>query len=151
MDETPRFAADRMLARLARWLRILGADVKYDSQLGGHACLRAARSEGRILLTRDKRLRSAPEVLFIDSNAFRDQLRQVLAAFPFDPRAHAFSRCSHCNRLVREIGPGLAARFVPPYVFASQKRFALCDGCGRVYWGGTHPQRVMRELESLGL
>jgi uncharacterized protein with PIN domain len=35
MDDTPRIAADRMLMRLARWLRLLGADVIPHPSLNG--------------------------------------------------------------------------------------------------------------------
>ena len=73
----PKFAADRMLARLARWLRLLGADVLFDPQLGGHQLLGQARAEDRITLTRDKRLRTASDALYLESNLFRDQLREV--------------------------------------------------------------------------
>src|SRR5689334_24447053 len=51
-----RFAVDRMLGRLARWLRVLGHDVAYGSHLGGRTLLDCARREGRLLLTRDTRL-----------------------------------------------------------------------------------------------
>ena len=76
MDETLRIAADRMLMRLARWLRLLGADVITDQSLSGAELLKIARGEGRILVTRDKRLRTAADVVFLESNALRDQLRE---------------------------------------------------------------------------
>ena len=44
MDETPRLAVDRMLMRLARWLRLLGADVIADASLTGAELLRVARA-----------------------------------------------------------------------------------------------------------
>src|SRR6202040_1216353 len=66
----PQFAADRMLARLARWLRLLGADVLFDPALGGDKLLARARLESRIMLTRDKRLRTAPDALYIETNHF---------------------------------------------------------------------------------
>src|SRR5580658_4392138 len=94
----PNFAADLMLGRLARWLRLMGADVIWGGELHGHALVEAARQDGRAILTRDKRLRTAPDALFIESNHFREQIRQVLERFPFDPRASAFTRCSQCNQ-----------------------------------------------------
>ena len=48
------FAADRMLGRLAKWLRILGYDVIYGQHLSGHGLIRAARADGRLILTRDR-------------------------------------------------------------------------------------------------
>src|ERR1700733_9187885 len=97
MEPIAKFAADRMLARVARWLRMLGADVTFDESVDGAAMLQLARRDGRIMLTRDKRLKTAPDVLFLDSNHFREQLRQILSRCPFDIRRDAFSRCSRCN------------------------------------------------------
>ncbi|MGD0072972.1 MAG: Mut7-C RNAse domain-containing protein [Candidatus Binataceae bacterium] len=147
----PKFAADVMLARLARWLRLIGADVTWGGELHGGALLETARREGRIALTRDKRLRTASDVLFIESNYFREQLRQVLERFPFDPRAHAFTRCSGCNEPLIEVSRELVRHRVPLFVYASHETFAECERCGRVYWNATHLERALRELESLGL
>jgi len=53
--------------------------------------------------------------------------------------------------MLREVGPDVVVRRVPPFVFAAHEKFALCDGCGRVYWGATHLERARRELELMGL
>jgi uncharacterized protein len=153
MDESgsgvPRFAADRMLARVARWLRLCGADVSFDPNLGGSELLRAARREGRLVLSRDKRLRTAPEVFFIESNLFREQLREVLARFAIDPRLGALTRCSQCNSNLREAGREAVRQRVPPFVYASQDRFSVCGGCGRIYWRATHRDRILTEIAGI--
>jgi uncharacterized protein with PIN domain len=140
-----------MLKRLARWLRLLGADVICDDRLSGAEALRLARLEGRAMLTRDKRLRTAPDVLYLETQNFRDQLREVMMRFPFDPRQHAFSRCSVCNEPVKKVPREIVQWRVPPFVLASQESFAVCERCGRIYWGATHPERALRELGSIGL
>lgn len=154
MEETrdlPKFAADRTLVRLAKWLRLMGADVLCRGSLSSAETLHLAREQGRHMLTRDKRLRTAADVLYIESHLFRDQIREVMAQFPFDPRQRAFTRCSCCNGILREVGRDIVVRRVPPFVYAAHEKFALCDGCGRVYWGATHLERARRELESMGL
>ncbi|MDO8433476.1 MAG: Mut7-C RNAse domain-containing protein [Candidatus Binatus sp.] len=148
-DETPRFAADRMLMRLARWLRLAGADVIADDSIDGAGLLRRARIENRILLTRDKRLRTASDVFFVESNDLREQLRGVLGHFAIDPTAHAFTRCSRCNAVLAPVERELVSRRVPPYVFASHDRFAECLSCGRIYWPETHQNRIAVILESM--
>lgn len=145
-----KFVAERTLQRLARWLRMLGADVLCDYTLGGDAALRLARALGRPLLTRDKRLRTAPDALYLESHLFRDQLREVMARYPFNPRAHAFSRCLLCNALLQKVPRDVVARRVPPFFYASHEEFACCPQCLRVYWDATHPERVRRELDALG-
>lgn len=140
-----------MLARLARWLRLFGADTLWAPTLGGAAMLKRARAEGRIFLTRDKRFRTASDVTFIESNDFREQVRQVLARHPFDPRQNAFSRCSVCNCVLSEVDRDVVVRRVPAFVYANNEKFAECPGCGHVYWGGTHPERIVRELRAMGI
>lgn len=151
MEEIPKFAADRMLARLARWLRLLGADVILDPDIDGAAMLKRARAENRILLTRDKRLRTASDTIFLESNGFRDQIRAVLARCPFDTRREAFTRCSRCNAELCKVGRDAVLTRVPPFVYASQEHFAECPRCGRIYWGATHPERMVRELQLIGI
>ncbi|HPC00814.1 MAG TPA: DUF5615 family PIN-like protein, partial [Syntrophales bacterium] len=50
----PRFLCDVHLGRLARWLRLLGFDTLYRRDLEDGEIVRAARKEGRIVLTRDR-------------------------------------------------------------------------------------------------
>jgi uncharacterized protein len=151
MEEPPRLAVDRMLMRLGRWLRLLGADVIMDAALDGAHLLARARSEGRIVLTRDKRLRTAPDVVFLETNDLRSQLRETLTKIPFDTRRSALTRCSRCNRLLRRVPRETLSRRVPPFVFASHDDFSACDECGRIYWQSTHPERIARLLDSIGL
>ena len=152
MDEAPaRFVADRMLPRLARWLRLMGADVICDATLSATQALHLARAQGRVMLTRDKRLRAAPDALYIQSQLFRDQLGEVLARYPFDARRAAFTRCANCNELLHEVSREAIVRRVPPFVYAAHAEFAICDHCNHVYWGATHREHALREIAALGL
>ncbi len=149
MDETPRLAVDRMLMRLARWLRLLGVDVIADASLSGSELLKIARADNRILVTRDKRLRTAADVFFIESNAISSQLREAVGRFRLDPRMISLTRCSRCNLVLTPVARELVSRRVPPYVFASHDRFAACQACGRIYWPETHPARMRAMLDSI--
>jgi uncharacterized protein with PIN domain len=75
-----KFAADRMLGRLVKWLRVIGQDVIYGPHLTGYGLIRAARQENRLILTRDRGLKkkSPPEYIFIQSDRYAEQLRQVI-------------------------------------------------------------------------
>ena len=146
----PRFAVDRMLARVARWLQDAGRRHIFDQSVDGAAMLKLARTEGRIMLTRDKRLKTAPDVLFLDSNDFREQLREVLRAYPFDILDNAFSRCSRCNTPLIEVDREVVRQRVPPFVYASNEKFSECPNCAHIYWSGTHPERIIHEVRKIG-
>jgi uncharacterized protein with PIN domain len=148
-----RFAVDRMLGRLARWLRVLGHDVAYGSHLGGRTLLDCARREGRLLVTRDTRLlrgRDLPPHLFITSDHFREQLREVAGAVPLGG-APLLHRCLDCNRPLDEVPRERAEGRVPAFVWSTTERFLGCACCGRLYWPATHRARMLGELEALGL
>ena len=148
------FAVDKMLGRLARWLRILGHDVAYGPHLSGRTLVERARRQRRLLLTRNTRLLRDPQLpphLFITSDHFRDQLRQVAGAVPLG--AGFLHRCLDCNRPLEAVAREAVAvaAAVPPYVLATQEHFERCARCGRVYWPATHRAHMLDELAALGL
>lgn len=150
---TPRFAVDKMLGRLATWLRLIGCDATYGSHLSGQALVRHARAEGRIILTRDRRLlrvRQCPPLLYVESDHFREQLRQVVAAYQLTPATGLFTRCIRCNVPLIAVAKEQVAAIVPPYVLATQTRFVHCPRCARIYWPATHLDHVRDELHALG-
>ena len=128
-----QFAVDKMLGRLATWLRILGYDATYGSHLGGRTLVRHARAQERIVLTRDRRLlreRPCPPLLLIASDHFREQLRQVIEAYQLDPFTQLFARCARCNLPLSAISKEEVADRVPPYVAATQTQFVRARAAG---------------------
>lgn len=148
-----KFAADRMLGRLAKWLRILGQDVIYGAHLSGYGLIRAARRENRLILTRDRGLKKKqpPEFILIESDCYADQLRQVMAACHIASVDRLFTRCLECNTPLQPIAKQLIKERVPPYVLSTQEQFSWCPDCRRVYWPATHHQRMTEELKRWGL
>ena len=149
--ETTKFAADRMLGRLAKWLRVLGCDVIYGEHLSGYGLIRAARSEGRLILTRDRKLKhkQPPAFLFIESDHYREQLRQVIRECQLDLAGKLFTRCLECNSVLSAASKDRLENLVPPYVFATQEKFFFCPECRRIYWAATHHERMVKELQSM--
>ncbi len=147
-----RFAADRMLGRLTKWLRIIGQDVIYGPHLSGRGLIRAARAEDRIILTRNRRLKQSqpPPFVFIQSDDYREQLRQVVKEFGLKPQRF-FTRCLECNAELEPRSRESVEGAVPPYVFATQEKFSSCPACRRIYWPATHQQNMFNELRSMGL
>lgn len=153
-DVEPRFAADAMLGRLARWLRILGYDTFYDSAVEDGDLVRRAVAEGRHLLTRDRRL---PEEWRIDgctvlaSDDPLEQLRAVLQMLGARPAETAglFSRCPACNDVLVDADRLETRGSVPLRVWESHEAFSRCPGCGKIYWQGSHTRRIRRRLEAL--
>jgi uncharacterized protein with PIN domain len=148
-----QFVADRMLGRLARWLRIIGQDVTYGPQLSGAGLIRGARREGRLILTRDRAIgrKNPPPYIHIYSDHFREQLKQVIGECRLDPLKDAFTRCVECNTLFEPVAKAAVEGKAPPYVFKTQEKFSFCRKCRRIYWPATHQEKMLEELKALGL
>jgi uncharacterized protein with PIN domain len=148
-----KFVADKMLGRLAKWLRVIGQDVTYGPHLSGYGLIRAARREERLILTRNRNIaqKHPPDYILIRSDRFREQLKEVVEACRIDPFERPFSRCIECNSLLQPISKDSVREKVPPYVFSTQESFSLCPKCRRIYWPATHQQKMLEELKNLNL
>jgi uncharacterized protein with PIN domain len=148
-----KFAADRMLGRLVKWLRIIGQDTIYGPHLSGHGLIRTARADDRLILTRDGRLKrkNPPALLFIVGDHYREQLRQVIRACDLKlVEEKLFSRCLKCNSVLQFTPKKMVTDRVPAYVFSSQERFFSCAVCRRIYWPATHHAKMLEEIKNLG-
>ncbi len=148
--DQPKFIADCNVGKLAKWLRILGYDVLYDPQMDDREIVRRALAENRIILTRDNGIVQRKVVnryVFITSEDVAQQVHQVLTTLHLNlQEAPLLSRCTECNSLLVPIPREEVRSRVPPKVFEFYKEFAYCPACDRVYWHGSHIDRVFRRL-----
>jgi hypothetical protein len=147
----PRFAADVMLGKTARWLRMLGFDTFYDNRASDADLKELCNKENRVLLTRDTMLHqsmAAESSYLVLQNLPRQQLAEIsrifgLAKFKLQPR------CSVCNSELFAIEKIQIREKVPPYVFNSQSNFSQCRQCQRIYWPGTHLAKINLFIEKI--
>ncbi len=146
----PRFLADEMLGRLARYLRFTGCDTVYAHGWEDDALVEVSRTEGRIVLTRDRGLaRRAPGALLLTTGEIGAQWRAVVAAFPAVPRHPEFVRCTLCNgRLATfRFGPDDARPSgVPGARVDAGLALYRCESCAHLYWPGSHTERIAATL-----
>jgi uncharacterized protein with PIN domain len=146
----PRFSADEMLGSLARWLRLMGYDTWYEKDSSDTKILERARHDGRILLTRDKRLaeRADGQGLYINVRDLEGQIKQVGTAYDltFD---ESLSRCTVCNGELMMIGMEEASKGVPEGALQSNEEFFQCRSCGKFYWKGGHWKNIRKRMERL--
>ncbi len=152
----PRFIVDSNAGKLARWLRIMGYDAIFINTIDDQALVNIAMAEDRVLLTKDTQIMKRrvitsgrlKAILITDDDAL-SQLRQVVETLNLDYKFNPFSRCLECNEPLVSRAKEEVGDMVPPYVFKTQTQYMQCPSCQRIYWRGTHWQRMEKELERL--
>ena len=144
-----RFAVERTLGRLAKWLRILGFDTSFESETEGHTYI----EPGRIQLTRirDRKKDNISERrIFITSDHYIEQLKQVLQTLKIDPlELRPFSRCIRCNHLIEVADKTDVLGKIPDFIWEAHDMFHICQKCNRIYWPGSHTQRCLDNIQRL--
>ncbi len=147
------FIADAMLGKLAKWMRLIGCDVEYFPAIDDEEIAERASRSGRIILTRDtllvKRRKARDNYFFIQNDDYKEQLTQVVDHFRIDPYQHILSRCIRCNEKLEAAEKNSVKHKVPPYVYETQGTFESCPSCQRIYWGATHKDQMLQQLDDI--
>ena len=152
LDGPARFVADAHLGGLARLLRMAGFDTLYDNQFDDREIAAIASLQKRIVLTRDRDLLIRKEIIlgcYVRALKSEDQALQVLSRYRLVRQAKPFTLCLSCNAPLQGVGKSEVADRLPPRVRELHEEFCRCDICGRVYWKGSHWQRMSMLLARL--
>ena len=147
-----KFIADAMLGRLAKWLRLLGFDVLYYTDIEDREVIKISREQDRTILTRDTRMlqcRDVRDAVFIRSDHISEQLldmKDMLALHDSDRG----ERCVACNGNLHTVSDrGEVQDLVPDYVYYNFGSFMRCNGCGKVYWEGSHYKKIRERISEI--
>lgn len=148
----PKFVLDVHLGRLAAYLRMLGQDAAYGNSADDAELARISTDEHRILLTRDRGLLMRSAVThgyWLRETAPRRQTAEIVRRFDLARRIQPFTRCMACNAPLAPMAKEEIGNRVPPAAAANHEQFRQCPACRRVYWQGTHYQRMRRWIDHL--
>jgi hypothetical protein len=148
-----RIACDAMCGGLARWLRALGHDTFYREGIDDAELVKIARREGRVLISSDgkmfeRRAIAGGEVRALLLPHGLKLLDQVAFAVRELKLGVLDARCTRCNGpLVRASREEVSGE-VPARSLVWAREFYRCAGCGKVFWDGTHWQRIEKVREA---
>ena len=145
-NAAPGFICDVHLGKLARRLRLLGFDTIYRNVLEDEEIIRIARTDHRIILTRDGEILSnkttrsyRPDSIFSD-----EQVREVLSVFNLRGQIRPFSLCIKCNGEIIPVDKDSVIVLVSPRSGQFMEHFWRCQGCRKIYWQGSHYEKLRK-------
>ncbi|NOQ61309.1 Mut7-C RNAse domain-containing protein [Mycolicibacterium fortuitum] len=148
----PRFVVDVNLGRLARLLRVLGFDVWWSSAADDQTLADISLDQQRILLTRDRGLlkrRTITHGLFVHSQHPEEQTLEVLRRLDLRRRIKPFTRCVRCNGQLAAVAKDEVIDQLEPLTRRYYDEFSQCPECGRIYWAGSHFEKLSRLVDRL--
>jgi uncharacterized protein len=150
-----RFLVDGMLGGLARWLRLLGYEARYDANAKDNDLLRVASEEKMVLLTRDEELyrraiaRKIVSALVLGETE-KERLAQMASTFGVQLEANmSETKCPECGTGLTEKSKSDSIDDVPMASLKLYDRFWKCSNqnCGKVYWVGSHWKLIRQTLK----
>lgn len=147
-----RFILDAHLGKLAKYLRMLGFDTLYRNDFGDEEIIDIAAAESRIILTRDKLLLTSPRVshgYYVRATEKHEQLIEVVKKFDLYSQFRSFTRCMTCNADLEPKTKEEIESKINPETARVFHEFYYCPTCDKVFWKGSHFERMERLILSL--
>jgi len=149
-----KFAADVHLGKLVKLTRLCGFDTYYRKDIIDKDLITLALYEARIILTRDKGLLKNKQVThgyWIRSQNPDKQLTEIINRFDLKDQINLFTRCMECNGILSGVPKEDILDRLLPKTRQYYHDFKICGDCRRIYWEGSHYDRMRRHLEELSL
>lgn len=152
----PRFICDVHLWKLARRLRLLGFDTRFNPQWDDAELADICQKERLILLSRDRGLLKRNKVergLLIRNTDPEKQVSEVLHRLHISAKAKPFTRCLVCNGLLEpvsntgELFEKKIKSQLPPKILNWCQEFHFCPTCEKAFWKGSHYKKLIRMID----
>lgn len=151
---TLAFIVDENVAGLAPLLRALGIDAAYHRTWDDAHIARLAVNEQRVVLSRDRGLLKRNAIVhgrLIRAQIVDEQLLEVLDHFRVRQTDAPFTRCLRCNVPTNPVAKKDILHRLEPKTRAHFHTFRHCPSCDRIYWRGSHHEKLLARFAGLGL
>lgn len=135
---------------------MIGLDCLWRSDYVDEELLRVSILEKRYLLTRDRALflkTPAGTGYYVQSVHPKEQLKEVVIQFNLGEKIRdndlLLSRCLECNTRIHVLNEESIPNSVPENVKLRHHEFFTCLSCHRIYWKGSHFDRMKNWLEEV--
>ena len=148
----PKFVVDEHLGKLARYLRMLGFDSFYKNNYNRNELVEISLNEKRTILTKDKNVLKRSDVThgyFVRNANVKNQVKEIIKRFDLQKEINEFTRCLECNSLLQTVKKETIVDRIPPKVAEWLDTFLSCSNCNKIYWRGTHHQKMNSFIQSM--
>lgn len=152
LPRPPRFVLDVHLGQLATYLRLLGFDTLYRNDYEDEELADISAAEGRVLLTRDRRLLMRSQIVYgycLHTRDSEEQLHNVLRRYDLLGALNPGQRCLRCNGELVPVPKEQILHRLEPKTKQYFDEFHICQNCDRIYWKGSHYKRMQRFIQRL--
>jgi uncharacterized protein with PIN domain len=144
-----QFVADAMLGSLCRKLRALGFDTSYYKAGSDSGIITLAHSQKRVILTSDRSLAALATskglmAILVEGKSDGERISAIsrAAAASGTRLVRWDSLCSLCGGELSTLRRIDVLGEVPPIVMKHHRVFYRCNGCGHLYWRGSHWKKL---------
>ena len=148
----PRFIADNNIHDMVKIMRALGLDVSENPILSPEEMVNNAINEKRVLLSSNRRLLKRKRLvhgIFIRPGNREAQIQKIVNRLSLKSRCKPFSRCLVCNTLLQAVEKVSVWDRIPPKTRSRCNDFARCLSCDRIYWKGTHYEKIKEKVDRI--
>jgi uncharacterized protein len=148
----PKFIADVHLGALVKYMRMMGFDVLYKNNYSDEEIIQTSIHENRTILTKDRELLKNKKIThgyWIRSKGTEQQVKEIIKRFDLKNNIREFLRCLECNNILEPIDKDKVIDRIPPKVRNWQNEFWYCSNCDKIYWKGTHFEKMSKFIEHL--
>ena len=147
-----KFIPDVHLGKLVKYLRLCGFDTYYDKNISDKALIGISVADKRIILTRDKGLLKNKRVThgyWIRSSNPGEQFKEVFIRFDLKSSLQPFTRCLECNDTLEDVNKEEISDHLLPKTIKYFREFKKCKGCARIYWEGSHYEKMKKQIKKM--
>jgi len=80
----------------------------------------------------------------------QQQLQEVLLTLDLFRQLQPFTRCMDCNGRIQPVEKAVIKGQIDSEIFQRFQEFWQCQDCKKIYWRGSHYERMLRQVSKFG-
>ena len=152
----PRFFVDAMLGNVARKLRLMGYDTRYEAGIEDKQLIELAKKDHRIVISSDEGLirnvsKLGIESIFINNKVEIKQIREIINKFNLKSIQISGdkARCTKCNSQTELVDKKNICNKLSNRILEFNDKFWICKTCDKIFWEGTHIKNLQNFVGEL--